>query len=162
MERKGPMNYTYKSTIAAICVSSALFLGSGTDLWAKERSPQVCTKALVSGMYGFNARGLVVEDGAIDVEERQAGIGRVKLRRNGTATFTVTRFFAGVPEIPDEDQPITNTFEATWTVNPDCTGSVILMEEGIDVDWVFVAVKDANEVHFISGAGIVNLTKIGR
>lgn len=146
------MNDMFKSILAVVGISGALLLGNSTELSAKEWSPEVCTTDLVSGIYGFNARGFVVADEVIDMAERQAGTGIVKLRSNGTATFTVTRFFSGVPDFPAEDQPLIDTFEATWIVNPVCTGSVILSEDGQGVDWVFVVVDDANEVHFVSGA----------
>ena len=110
---------------------------------------------MVAGIYGFNARGFVAlsdNDDPPKIQDnlRQAGTGIVKLRKDGTATFTVERFFSvGVTNLP---QPVKSTFHANWSINPDCTGAVDLMEFGVDVGWVFVAVENANELHLVSGA----------
>ena len=48
-------------------------------------------------------------------------------------------------------------FDAEWTLNPDCTGQIDLMEFGDDVDWVFVAVQNANELHLVSGATLTEV-----
>lgn len=61
------MNDRCKSILAVASICGALLLENSTELSAKERSPEVYTKALVSGIYGFNSRGFVVEDEAIDI-----------------------------------------------------------------------------------------------
>ena len=66
-----------------------------------------CNEALVSGVYGFNARGFVATDpvghepSMIEDDKRQAGTGLAEFRKDGTATFTIERFFTeGVTDQP--------------------------------------------------------------
>lgn len=122
--------------------------------------PAACDVDLVAGVYGFNTDGLVVEDqgGEITVVDgaRQAGTGVVDFRADGTALFRLRRFFSGVPELEGEEGPFFDEFEATWHVRPDCTGTADLIEFGLEVDWIFVVVDGANELHLVSGAGTLS------
>ena len=118
-----------------------------------------CSEDLVAGVYGFNTNGFVVDVVGDQIEfvegARQAGTGTVDLRADGTAVFRLERFFSGIPELEGEG-PFFDEFEATWHVRKDCTGTADLTEFGLDVDWIFVAVQDARELHLVSGAGTLS------
>lgn len=121
--------------------------------------PVACDEDLVAGVYGFNTDGFVVETDGDRVElvegARQAGTGIVDLRPDGTATLSLERFFSGIPELEGEG-PFFDSFDATWHVRPDCTGTADLNEFGLEVDWVFVAIPGARELHLVSGAGTLS------
>ena len=140
-------------------IQGNIFLTKNSPYFGK-RGPG-CNKALVSGVYGFNARGFIAtnpdghEPQMIVDNERQAGTGIAEFRRDGTATFTLERFFS--PGVTSEPQPIKSTFDAEWSVKADCTGIVNLMEFGDVVDWVFVAVSNADEMHLVSGTTLAAL-----
>lgn len=149
----------------ASAAGSALLLASSPgfaddDVLDSLDLPVACSEELLVGVYGFNTNGFVVEiiDGRAEFVEgaRQAGTGTVEFRTDGKAVFRLERFFSGVPELEGLEGPFFDEFEATWHVRPDCTGTADLIEFGFDIDWIFVAVQGANEVHFVSGAGTLS------
>lgn len=149
-------NSALRGALAATLLAAAGTAHAADDVLEDLNLPIACNEALLAGVYGFNTNGLVVETsgGRMQVLEgaRQAGTGTVEFRADGTATFRLERFFSGVPELEGAG-PFFDEFEATWQVRPDCTGTADLAEFGLDVDWVFIAVENASELHFVSGAG---------
>lgn len=157
--RRGTVTHVMTKTIATAIGMLSLFGSPSShatdDVLEDLDLPLVCNEDLVAGVYGFNAAGFVVEveNGRLMIVEgaRQAGNGVIDFRADGTATFRLERFFSGIPGT--EGGPFLDVFEASWTVRSDCTGTADLTEFGSDVDWIFVAVENANELHLASGAG---------
>jgi hypothetical protein len=93
-------------SIVGVILCSAL-LGVGQSAHASE-----CKPSNVAGTYGHTSSGTIVAPpvGAF------AGVGQITLNANGTLAGLQTTSIGG--GLANE------TFEGTFTVNPDCTGTV--------------------------------------
>jgi hypothetical protein len=81
------------------------------------------------------------------------GVGWLALDGDGTAEVSIRGFTAGLPGSKVEG-PFDVQFGGTWSVAADCTGEIDLNEFDAEVDWLFVAVKDASELFILSGASL--------
>jgi hypothetical protein len=96
--------------------------------------PRNCSLRTLNGCYGFTFSGPILGFGPI------AGIGVENFDGQGHATITQTRNING-------SGPIRDTVTATYTVNPDCTGTnVITQTDGTLTHIDFVIVDHGKEL----------------
>ena len=139
-------------TFIAIGLASALALGS------QAAAAQDCNTESVAGAYGMNFDGFLAEErpngtSKIFLNKRERGVGWLALDGDGTAEVSIRGFTAGIPGSKVEG-PFDVQFGGTWSVAADCTGEIDLNEFDAEVDWLFVAVKDASELFILSGASL--------
>jgi hypothetical protein len=112
-------------------------LASGMAVLATPAHAQHCSAARLAGNWGFTLNGVVVlPTGPVPI----AAIGRATLEANGTLTGTEARSVGG--QYADE------TSTGTFTVTPDCTGTLTLnfYEDGqlVRTSVLSIVVDDAN------------------
>jgi hypothetical protein len=96
--------------------------------------PQNCSLRSLNGCYGFTFSGTILGLGPI------AGIGAINYDGQGHATLTQTLNINGSGGIRD-------TVTATYTVNPDCTGSEIVTQTNGSLTHIdFVIVDHGKEI----------------
>jgi hypothetical protein len=78
---------------------------------------QQCSLTTVAGSYGYTFSGFVSPAANLFVPAAAAGL--LALDGHGNLTGTQTRVVAS--------SPLDETFTGTYTVNPDCTGSLTLL-----------------------------------
>jgi hypothetical protein len=94
-------------------VASTLALLVVVALIPAAHAAERCTTASLKGNYGFTASGFF-PNGAGDAPIAASGV--VTLDGEGTATATITASFDGSVQ--------TFPYTGTYSVNPDCTGSI--------------------------------------
>jgi hypothetical protein len=112
-------------------------LAMGMAILANPAHAQHCSAAKLAGNWGFTLNGVVVlPTGPVPI----AAVGRATLEANGTITGSEARSVGG--QYADE------TSTGTFTVNPDCTGTLTLnfYEDGqlVRTSILSVVVDDAN------------------
>ncbi|HMB74878.1 MAG TPA: hypothetical protein VKN76_00650 [Kiloniellaceae bacterium] len=147
------MNATaIRGTMLGLGLAGALCLVSG------KVAAQDCDLATVAGSYGMNFDGFLAEENPsgqtkIFLNKRERGVGRLDLYDDGTLEVSIRGFTAGLPA-NKVTGPFDVTFEGTWSVEADCTGDMDLAETGGQVDWLFVAMEDAESLFILSGASM--------
>jgi len=121
---------------------------------------RTCTDRTIKGSYGFTfigARPASPAPGAPIVEGRGVGI-RIF---DGQGNFTEVASVKGVNTPAVIDQPNSGTYK----VNPDCTGTALLIVPGMPAgEFRFVVVKKGKEIFFtlVNPVGPMTLTHLVR
>lgn len=87
-------------------IASTALLGFLHDAHAHE-----CTASEAAGRYGYTSSGTIVNPAVGPF----TAVGHVTITESGTLSGAQTTSIAG--------NPVEETFQGTYTVNPDCTGS---------------------------------------
>jgi hypothetical protein len=114
-------------------------------------APPACSLATLSGHYGFLFQGPTVTLGAATVQAYTASTGVLVVDGHGNFTVTRTDNVNGVIS--------THSLTATYTVNPDCTGTAQNNGDGLTFSFVAGAIRDnvAQEVLFMTTSlGVVD------
>jgi hypothetical protein len=142
------------STIAktfAIAAVTALALGLAPAAKADDKG---CSNATLIGTFGFTSSGFITAPPA--VAGPFAGVGTQAFDGNGTTTATATQSQNGnIRQV---------TITGTYTVNPDCTGTLTLLASpgGFTSHFYFVIDDTGNELLAICTDPGVVLTRVER
>jgi hypothetical protein len=139
------MQQAWRLNMAVVAVMTVALLGGwgayqgltgGTPpAWAADFD---CDTELLAGRYGFNADGVLVGDPVDPDDDRFfAAVGVLTLRENGTLTVTLRQIHQGEPG------PRRETYQGTYTVEPDCLGTAMFA----DSSWDFVAANNGTEIY---------------
>ena len=143
-----------RSTIAktfAIAAVTALALGLAPTAKADDKG---CSNATLIGTFGFTSSGFITAPPA--VAGPFAGVGTQTFDGNGTTTATATQSQNGnIRQV---------TITGTYTVNPDCTGTLTLLASpgGFTSHFYFVIDDTGNELLAICTDPGVVLTRVER
>lgn len=139
------------STTFAIAAVTALVLGLATTAKANDKG---CSNATLIGTFGFTSTGFITTPPA--VAGPFAGVGTQAFDGNGATTATATQSQSGnIRQV---------TITGTYSVNPDCTGTLTLLASpgGFTSHFYFVIDDTGNEFLAICTDPGVVLTRIER
>lgn len=118
-----------------------LLLLTATAGWAQEGRQPVCSNATLNGDYGFTVTG-TRPSGPNQPIETIVGTAMTHFKGDGTLTQT-DNIHGSLSGFPEADRP----GSGTYTLNPDCTGTMTLSNSGSPtLTLAIVVVDDGNEV----------------
>jgi hypothetical protein len=125
---------SYLRNIIALTGLAFMFLGGCTTYAAAQDE---CSNKSLKGGYGFNVSGTNV-----GLNVQFAITGRFLPDGNGHFTGKATQSVAGHVDH--------TTFDGTYTVNSDCSGTAVFQfQSGIKATLDFILVKNATEIYII-------------
>jgi hypothetical protein len=123
---------TFRHIGQALSVTSLLFFAEAQPASAKN----VCSLRSITGSYGYTVNGTNLSSGPL------AAVGLVSSDGTGNLTASETDSLNGTI--------VRRTITGTYTVNPDCTGTVTFTDNFNQTTHLdFVAVQDQAELRFI-------------
>jgi hypothetical protein len=152
--RKTEQEKTMKAKILEfVATLSVLLIVSASTAWSQ--LPATCGDYLLHGTYGFQVNGKIIPPGQTAFVKQQ---GVALQNFDGAGHFTAVDFIMtnGVPAINPATAVNSNGFRenesGTYTVNPDCTGSLTLNQDTklnaltSQIQIKFVLVKGGKEI----------------
>ena len=136
------------SRFVTLLIMMVGFLGSGTEAMADSNGGR-CSNRTLWGDYGGSVEGVLIVPGPGQLPFRAVVMNSFDGRGNFTAVEHVV--VNGVPVNPTSPwTPATGTY----TVNPDCTGTMVKETPNSPVPLVlaFVVVRRGTEIHIVNDA----------
>lgn len=127
-------------------------VASGSPAVAQSSETVGCSNQTLSGNYGYAAEGVLIAVPGLPADAPFRSVGMTHFDGSGNLRWLETTVINGIEVSPDW-----TAAHGTYTVNPNCTGTAVVITPNspVPLNLAFVVVRQGREIHSVDKADAI-------